>query len=110
MGVDEQLAYLGQLIASRRLEQDLTQAAVAEASGVSEPTIRRLEAGQSTQLANWLRVLTALGLVDRLAHLEPEPDPFVELREERGKPPRQRASGKRGAPSTDAPFHWGDER
>ncbi len=104
--LEAQLAFLGKAIAGRRLALDWTQAELAEHSGVSSATLRRLEAGESTQLSNFLRVLRALGLVDVLAALAPEPDPFEEVRAERGRTTRQRASGtRRRAP---APFTWGD--
>lgn len=120
LSVAEQLERLGADLAERRLELDWTQADLARRAGVSVATVRRLEAGESSQLANWLRVLTALGLVDLLAALEPGPDPFAELRDQRGAPKRQRASGThhvrpdpaqldldagRAAPS----FRWQDE-
>lgn len=103
----DQLKALSGALAHRRLELNWTQDQLAEQSGVSVATLRRLEAGESTQLANWLRVLTALGLVDRLAALAPDRDPFDDLRAQRGTPERQRASGARE--SAPKPFSWGDQ-
>ena len=59
-------------------------------------------------------------LSDLLAALEPGPDPFDELRKERGAPKRQRASGTQhvrpdpvnldlGAGRASTPFRWDDE-
>ena len=104
--LDDQLAFLGKTIAERRLTRNWTQAELAERSGVSASTLRRLEAGESTQLANFLRVLRALGVVDQLAALAPEADPFEDVRAERGRTARQRASGSRRRAAQ--PFTWGD--
>jgi len=101
-----QLSFLGKAVAGRRLALDWTQAELAEQSGVSPATLRRLEAGESTQLGNFLRVLRALGLVDELAALAAGPDPFEDVRAERGQATRQRASG--GRRRAAAPFTWGD--
>lgn len=104
--LEGQLAFLGEAVAQRRLGRNWTQAELSERCGVSVATLRRLEAGESTQLANFLRVLRALGVVDELAALAPEPDPFEDVRAERGRTVRQRASGRRQRAAE--PFTWGD--
>ena len=86
------LGALGERLARRRLERNLTQAQLAREAGVSLSTVGRLEAGESTQLTNLVRVLRAL---DLLAHFDellpaPTPGPLEQLRG--GGKPRQRAS------------------
>ena len=54
---DAVLAELGARIAARRLELQLTQAAVAEQAGIAKRTLERIEAGQTSQLTTLVRVL-----------------------------------------------------
>ena len=86
--------------------------------GVSRATVRRMEAGHSTQLANLIRVLRALGLLGNIQLLVPEPiaSPIEQL--ERAGKPRQRASSpartttdeKRAGSQKSAPWSWGEDR
>lgn len=63
---------LGHNIAKERLRSGLTQVQLATEAGVSLPTIKRLEAGNSTQLTNLIRILRALNLLDNFANLVPD--------------------------------------
>ena len=63
---------LGHNLAKERLRSGLTQAQLATEAGVSLPTIKRLEAGNSTQLTNLIRILRALNLLDNFANLVPD--------------------------------------
>ena len=101
------LAELGLRIADARLGRRMTQAQLAEAAGVSKRTVERLEDGGSTQLANLVRCLRALGRLEGLERLFPEtPVNPVELIG-RGRR-RQRTRAQKTAPSP-APWTWGDE-
>jgi transcriptional regulator with XRE-family HTH domain len=111
------LAEIGTRLARARLERNLTQAALAAEAGVSRSTIKRLEAGGSSQLANLIRVLRALGWLGNLAALFPAASirPLQAL--ERDGARRQRAWSKRsrrwGAAASAKPsggWSWGDER
>jgi transcriptional regulator with XRE-family HTH domain len=99
------LGELGKRIAQARLERNLTQTDLAAEAGVAKRTLERLEAGQSSQLANLVRVIRALGLAANFDLLVPEtpPSPIAEL-ELRGRQ-RERASrrAKRGTPE---PWRW----
>lgn len=90
------LAEIGERLGRTRLTRNLTQAELAEESGVSKRTVERAEKGESVQLTNLIRILRALDLADRIDVLVPEPglSPLAQL-EARGKQ-RQRASGHRG--------------
>lgn len=114
------LAALGERLARRRLDQNRTQAALATEAGVSRSTVARLEAGESSQMTNLVRVLRALGLLGRLdaAVPEPVPSPLAQLRS--AEPRRRRASsGTPGRPAGSppaetrapeaTPWRWGDE-
>ncbi len=64
---------IGARIAQIRLGKNLTQAGLAEESGASERSIKRLEAGENTSLDTLIRVLSALNLGDRLLLALPNP-------------------------------------
>ena len=104
------LAELGARLARLRLERNQTQAELAREAGVSLNTVRRLEDGASVQLANWIRVLRALDLVEGLDTAVPAELPRPLDLIERGRR-RQRASG--GGPAQKRPpkkgWTWGDE-
>lgn len=103
------LAEIGERIATRRIEMQLTQAEVAEQAGIAKRTLERMEAGYSSQLASLIRVLRVLDAMPGLEGLIPETGPRpMDLLKREGKV-RQRASGKRGKKSTGKPWHWEDE-
>lgn len=101
------LQELGARLARRRLDLELAQSELAARAGVSKRTIERIEAGASTQLGNWLRVLRALELVEGLEAVLPpvEPRPMDLLQLQRKQ--RQRVSRTRG--EEEEPWTWGDE-
>ncbi len=63
------LKELGRRLASERLRQGRTQAALAVDSGVSKRTIERIESGHSAQIGSVISLLRALNLLDRLDQL-----------------------------------------
>lgn len=103
------LKLIGDRISRQRLESNLTQAELATMAGVSKRTVERLEAGESTQLSNFLRILRALGLLDRIGNLLPEmpPSPIAQLKL-KGRQ-RQRASSIREPESQSRPWTWNDK-
>lgn len=106
---DAVLAELGARIASRRVELQLTQAAVAEQAGIAKRTLERMEAGQTSQLTNLVRVLRVLDAVSGLDRLIPESGSRpMDLLKHKGKV-RQRASGRRAAKVAEKPWLW-DEK
>ena len=100
------LAEMGRRLAQYRLNQNLSQVELAELAGVGRNTVLRLEAGESVQTANLVRVLRALGLAANLDALVPEPSvsPLQMVREQRKT--RQRASGRRGSRDSSPPKPW----
>ena len=103
------LLILGDRLSQQRLQRNLTQAELAAASGVSKRTVERLEAGESSQLSNFIRILRALDLLEGLDALIPEPAPSpIEQLKRQGRQ-RQRAS----SPHEPEPIHkawaWSDE-
>jgi putative transcriptional regulator len=103
------LAELGERLARRRLDRNLTQAQLAREAGVSKRTLLRLEQGQSSQLTNFVRVLRALQLLDELIAVVPSPlaSPLAQLATRRRE--RRRASPARKANAPKTPWTWGDE-
>ncbi len=103
------LGELGTRVARTRLERNLTQAALAEQAGVSKRTVERLEAGEvATQLSVFVRVCRALGLVDRLEELIPEPLPSPVAQLKLQGRTRRRASGSKIAPKKPTKWSWGE--
>ncbi|MCB1678211.1 MAG: helix-turn-helix domain-containing protein [Halioglobus sp.] len=106
---DAILAEIGARIAARRIDLQLTQAAVAEQAGIAKRTLERIEAGHSSQLSSLVRVLRVLDGMPGLQGLVPATGPRpMDLLQRRGKP-RQRASKQRPPKPTGKPWHWGDE-
>jgi transcriptional regulator with XRE-family HTH domain len=102
------LQELGGRLTRARIEHNLTQAALAEQAGVSKRTVERLESGEvATQLSGFLRVCRALGLLERLDLLLPEPvaSPMAQLKQAGRK--RQRARGKKAA-TAKTKWTWGE--
>jgi transcriptional regulator with XRE-family HTH domain len=105
------LSELGSRLAQVRLEQNLTQAQLAEQAGVSKRTVERLESGSvATQLSGFIRVCRVLDLAERFDMLVPEPVPSpIEQLKLRGRK-RRRASAKRKAKAASKKWQWGDEQ
>jgi transcriptional regulator with XRE-family HTH domain len=106
---DAVLAELGARIAGRRIELQLTQAAVAEQAGIAKRTLERMEAGLTSQLATLVRVLRVLDAASGLDSLIPESGPRpMDLLKRKSKV-RQRASGRRAAKATEKPWQWNEK-
>jgi len=103
------LKELGGRIARHRLNRNQTQEAFARESGVSSRTINRVEHGHSTQASNLIRILRALGLLENLEALIPEPavSPIQQVKMH-GKR-RRRASSKSDRSEKNAPWSWADD-
>ncbi len=103
------LQKIGRRMARRRVELELTQAALAEQAGVAKRTVERIEAGLSTQTANLIRIFRVLGLIEGLAAMIPETGPRpLDLLKLKGKQ-RQRASAKKNVKSNGEPWTWGED-
>lgn len=102
------LAELGGRLERTRLERNVSQQQLATEAGLSKRTVERIEAGEETKLSNLVRVLRALGMLDRLDALVPEPLPSpieqLKLRGRRRRRARRSATAQRPA----APWSWGD--
>ncbi|NGX15577.1 helix-turn-helix transcriptional regulator [Wenzhouxiangella sp. XN24] len=100
------LAELGERLARRRIELELTQAEAADQAGLGKRTLERIEAGESTQISSLLRLLRVLELLPQLDQAIPAVTPGpMELLRNRGKM-RQRAPGRRGTKAPERPWAW----
>lgn len=105
------LEELGRRLRDARLERNLSQSRVADDAGIGRFTLQRMEAGESTSLINFVRVLRVLDLLEGLDRLLPAatPSPIDEV-ERRGQR-RQRAGFSRTKEAEQRPggWRWGDE-
>lgn len=103
------LAEIGERVARRRLDLQLTQAAVAEQAGVAKRTLERIEAGASAQMSSIIRIFRVLDLLPGLDRMIPEVGPRpMDLLKRKGKL-RQRASSRRHSDRSDEPWSWDDK-
>lgn len=92
----EVLAEMGRRVQAYRLNQNLTQAAVAGRAGVSLRTLQNFERGKPGTLAALVAVLRALERLDALDSFLPEPGLSpLQLAKLKGHQ-RQRASARKG--------------
>jgi len=103
------LAEIGQRLARRRLDLELTQAAVAEQAGVAKRTVERIEAGVSAQMSTVIRIFRVLDLLPTLDRAIPDAGPRpMDLLKRKGKQ-RQRASSRRPSRPSNKPWTWDEE-
>ena len=90
------LTEFGKRIAGARLNNNWTQAELANKAGVSKSTLEHIEKGQSTQLLNMVKILRALGFLSQFIGIVPElgPSPMELLMQSKNlqKNKRKRAS------------------
>ena len=104
------LAELGLRLARARLSRNLKQEKLAQVAGISKSTVERMEAGQSVQLANFIRALAALGLAQNLESLLPDSvsSPLAQLKHRPKQ--RHRDSSERNNATASGRWTWGDEK
>ena len=103
------LAGIGERIAHRRIEQQFTQADLAQQAGVAKRTVERIEAGASAQMSSIIRIFRVLDLLQNLDRMLPETGPGpMELLKRKGKV-RQRASSSRKPDVSGKPWSWDEE-
>lgn len=103
------LQAVGEAIHQQRLQRNLSQADLASDAGVSKRTLERIEAGVSIQLANFIRILRALDLLEGFDALVPQPmpSPIAQLKLQDRQ--RQRASSVREPEPAAKAWAWKDE-
>ncbi len=73
MGEKAVLEELGRRVQTQRLNANLAQADVARSAGVSRRALQNLESGRDCTLSLLIRVLRAMGKLDQIEALLPEP-------------------------------------
>lgn len=91
------LVLIGKRIRAARLRQNITQNSVAESSGISLSSVKKMEKGEIGSFDTFVRVLRTLGLLGELNALTEEeemsPIEYYEFVNSRKRHQRQRASG-----------------
>lgn len=94
MQIPEIIALFGRRFKEYRIHSDMTQAEVAQMSGVSEPTIKRFESGAATNITmgNFIALLKAIDYMDGLEDVLPAlpMSPYQMAKIEEKKPKRVR--------------------
>ncbi len=105
------LAEIGQRIANRRVELNLTQADVAKQAGVSKRTVENIESGASGQMSTMIRIFRVLDLMENMDRLIPEAVPKpIDLLKQKNKI-RVRASSKKSAKKkTTKAWQWQEDK
>lgn len=100
------LTELGERLARRRIDLQLTQAALAHEAGVSKRTVERIESGASAQMVSLIRVCRVLDLMPGLNRLVPPATPRpMDLIKINGKQ-RKRASSSRKRRGRNDQWTW----
>ena len=106
---DAILAELGERMARRRLDLQLTQADVAGQAGIAKRTVERIEAGASAQMSSIIRILRVLELLPDLDAMIPEAAVRpMDLLKRKGKV-RQRATSRSRTDRPEPPWSWDDD-
>lgn len=105
------LQEIGAALARRRIESGLTQSALASQAGVGRSTVERTEAGHSTQMSSFIRILRVLGLLEQFMEIVPKPGPSPMALLKSQQKTRKRASRKqRSSVEKTAPaWTWSDD-
>lgn len=101
------LRELGSRLARTRLERNVSQQQLAREAGVAKATVERVEGGREVRLTSLVRILRALGQLDALNLLIPEPLPSpIERMRLQGRR-RQRARQPRSQDQIKGDtWHW----
>lgn len=103
------LAEIGERIARRRLEFQLTQAVLAREAGVAKRTLERVEAGETAQLTTIIRIFRVLDLLPKLDQMLPVSTPGpIAVMTGKGKV-RKRASSHERSSAPEQAWAWGDD-
>ncbi len=99
---------LGERLARTRLEQNISQEQLSVEAGVGKSTVERLEAGREVKLTSFVRVLRALGLLEALDRLVPEPLPSpIERVRLQGRRRKRAAKSRKADPARQGtPWRW----
>jgi transcriptional regulator with XRE-family HTH domain len=102
---------LGARLARTRLEQNVSQEQLAGEAGISKSTVERIETGREVKLTSLVRILRALGRLELLDQLVPDPLPSpIERARIQGRQRRRAAeSRRRGEAGQPRLWRWAGE-
>ncbi len=107
------LAEFGKRIAGYRLNNNWTQADLAQKAGVSKSTVEHIEKGQSVQISNLLKILGAFDLQNQFLEIIPRQTPspmeLLRLSQMQQASQRKRASKPRGKQEQTTPYNVQNE-
>ncbi len=105
----EILKELARRLARIRKAQGYSQTRLAEEAGIGVATLRRVEAGQVSQMETWIKLLKALNMASAIDALLPENynSPMAEALADAGKKRRKSSSADLAEPASG--IVWGDE-
>ncbi len=102
---------LGARLQAHRLNQNLSQAELADLTGLARKTITNLETGHGGTLLTLLAVLRGLRLLDQMEAFIPAPGPSpIQLVKLAGKQRRRATGRRRGRDAVEEPqkpWTWG---
>jgi len=106
---DAVLAEIGHRISSRRVEFNMTQAALAKKAGMSKKTVENVESGASGQMSTIIRIFRVLDLLENVNRMIPEtgPKPMLLLKQKRKI--RVRASKARSEKPARKDWKWKED-
>ncbi len=113
-GVAEVIDRIAADLKKKRLGLDKTQGQMAEVAGIGLKSLQKIEAGQSVLSASLFRYMAAVGKLDELKVIFPDPAELtpLEVRALSTRRVRQRASRKSKAKATGSSIvkitPWGD--
>lgn len=101
------LRELGERIRQHRIAMELTQDALAQKSGISLSTLKRIENGEDVKFSNILKLLKEMHLADNLELLIPDTETsYKAVFENKPQRKRVRTQNKPTAPT----WVWGDDQ
>ncbi len=101
---------IGRRLARRRVDMGLTQAKLARQAGVGRSTVERMEAGHSTQISSFIRVLRVLNLLQLFYDLFPKPGLHpMDLVKLQQKVPKRASSKRKTAKKPAGDWAWDDD-
>lgn len=99
---DAILAEIGDRLRRLRLNADISQEALAEATGLSRKTVQNAESGENCSMDTLVRMLRGLNALDQLENFMPPTQPSpMQMAKLHGKT-RRRASAHGGGERKDA--------
>lgn len=98
------LTELGRRLARMRKQQGISQTQLAKEAGIGVATLRRIEAGQDSQMATWIKIMKSLRMTNSINTLLPETfnSPMAEVLAEKKSTKRTRQD--------HPPIFWGDQK